>query len=393
MPIAIRTIGPLHIEDLEPHRFEDLVRQLLYDFRDWEAIEATGRSGGDDGFDVRAWERSGGIEALANSDDPQVGSEWPDVNRGRQWLVQCKREKAITPAKLEKYIADLPQGSLEQIHGLLFVAACDFSKTARDRFADAARAQGFSEARLWGRAELEDQLFQPKNDHLLFAYCGFSLQTRKRSVRTQVRSNLATKKALRAVWHPNSHVLLRDAADERYPFKDAETGDPLADRGRWKVFDARELRYDGASVCVQRFLAFIDSDGEHWDYAEGMNDARVGYGNPWKSGTDEDAATREKGFRQEAWKIWDELPQENKAWLEVLRVVPYDRIVAIDADGDEFCDSPHIYYVSPDGEPFAPYCLDFLSPASTYDQRQVEPSDATRVEVFSRRGKLPHNHW
>jgi hypothetical protein len=26
-----RTIGPLHPEDLEPHRFEDMVRQLLYD--------------------------------------------------------------------------------------------------------------------------------------------------------------------------------------------------------------------------------------------------------------------------------------------------------------------------------------------------------------------------
>ncbi len=38
-----RTLNPLHFEDLEPHRFEDMVRQLAYDFRPWRSIEATGR--------------------------------------------------------------------------------------------------------------------------------------------------------------------------------------------------------------------------------------------------------------------------------------------------------------------------------------------------------------
>ena len=37
---------------LDPHRFEDLIRELIYDFRDWQSIEATGRSGGDAGFDT-----------------------------------------------------------------------------------------------------------------------------------------------------------------------------------------------------------------------------------------------------------------------------------------------------------------------------------------------------
>lgn len=34
-----KTVGPLHFEDLEPHRFEDLVRQLVYDLKDWGKIE------------------------------------------------------------------------------------------------------------------------------------------------------------------------------------------------------------------------------------------------------------------------------------------------------------------------------------------------------------------
>lgn len=54
--LTTRTIGPLHLEDLEPHRFEDLARQMLYDFRQWRQLEATGRSGSDDGFDARGWE-------------------------------------------------------------------------------------------------------------------------------------------------------------------------------------------------------------------------------------------------------------------------------------------------------------------------------------------------
>ena len=36
-----KTLGPLHFEDLEPHRFEDLVRELVYDFKDWQSIGAT----------------------------------------------------------------------------------------------------------------------------------------------------------------------------------------------------------------------------------------------------------------------------------------------------------------------------------------------------------------
>jgi hypothetical protein len=40
-----RTYGPIHFEDLDPHRFEDLIRELIYDYKNWQSIEATGRSG------------------------------------------------------------------------------------------------------------------------------------------------------------------------------------------------------------------------------------------------------------------------------------------------------------------------------------------------------------
>jgi hypothetical protein len=82
---------------LEPHRFEDLIRQLIYDFRTWRTLEATGRTGSDDGFDARAWEAVSS-QAVDDEDDNDTESGGTD----RQWLVQCKRERTITPKKLDQ---------------------------------------------------------------------------------------------------------------------------------------------------------------------------------------------------------------------------------------------------------------------------------------------------
>jgi hypothetical protein len=37
-PHIARTYAPIHFDDLDPHRFEDLVRELIYDFKEWQAI-------------------------------------------------------------------------------------------------------------------------------------------------------------------------------------------------------------------------------------------------------------------------------------------------------------------------------------------------------------------
>src|SRR5690348_7783726 len=89
-----KTINPLPFEALEPHRFEDLVRRLLYPFRDWSSIEPTGRAGSDDGYDARAWERGA---VITNTDeDGEVGSRSVEGNR---WQIQAKREKTIPPSE------------------------------------------------------------------------------------------------------------------------------------------------------------------------------------------------------------------------------------------------------------------------------------------------------
>src|SRR5262245_44983222 len=112
MTEATRTLNPLHLEDLEPHRFEDLVRQLLYDFRHWRRLEATGRSGGDDGFDARAWEivapESDDPAPTNGGEDDDDAATRPAPADDRQWLIQCKRERRIGPTQIEKYVDHIP---------------------------------------------------------------------------------------------------------------------------------------------------------------------------------------------------------------------------------------------------------------------------------------------
>ena len=183
MPTTTRTLNPLPFSSLEPRRFEDLIRQLAYDFRRWRMLEATGRAGSDDGYDARGYEITGGIanepQEVRDIDDVAVTFEPATDNL---WLIQCKRERAITPAKIKLHLSEIPEAEARKVYGVIFTAACDFSKKTRDVALSWARDHGISEIHIWGKAEVEDQLFQPKNDHLLFAYFGISLQIRRRSM-------------------------------------------------------------------------------------------------------------------------------------------------------------------------------------------------------------------
>lgn len=72
-----RTYGLIHFEDLDPHRFEDLVRELIYDYKDWLTIKATGKSGNDSGFDVRVYEKADTTSSVKGEDEEQ-GEAYPN---------------------------------------------------------------------------------------------------------------------------------------------------------------------------------------------------------------------------------------------------------------------------------------------------------------------------
>ena len=391
MPPTTRTLGPLHFEDLEPHRFEDLVRQLIYDFRPWRQLEATGRAGSDKSFDVRGWEIVRGESApeSVERDDDDQETYLPETESDRVWLIQCKRERSIGPTKLIGYLDAIPEAERPQLYGLIFVAACDFSKQARDGFRAKAREFGVAEAHLWGKGEIEDMLFQPKNDHLLFAYFGISLQVRRRTLKTEVRAKLATKRTALKRLNPNEPVLIRDASDDRYPRLDKNGADRLS-RGRWEVMKFDDCKSDGLHIAHRRHFAFLDDDGEHWDYAECMNDARPNrHNDPWREDDDDQL---EDG-RSEAMDLWNSFPEQNRAWYELFLVLPYENVLAIDEKGDEWFQHPQIYTSTfhPMDGPFRKFLRVSLEvPSQWGGSRRVRADKSKRVEKFPRRKSTPN---
>lgn len=81
-----RTYNTIHFEDLDPHRFEDLVRELIYDLKNWQTIEATGRGGNDDGCDIRAYERVKEFSDVNDEDDEENNIRQP--MEGNLWIIQ-----------------------------------------------------------------------------------------------------------------------------------------------------------------------------------------------------------------------------------------------------------------------------------------------------------------
>lgn len=337
-----RTIGPLHFEDLDPKRFEDLVRQLAYEFKPWRRLEATGRSGSDDGFDARGYEIVAGNDRIATlAEDGEAADEGlafgGDID-DRLWLIQCKRERSIGPKALIKYLGDTVLSPGEKLHGIVFTAACDFSKKARDDFAKKCLEMGLEEWHLWGKAELEDRLFRPENDHLLFAYFGVSLTIRRRSQRAELRSRLVMKRKVNRLLKDlsDSSILLRSPDALEYPY--IEDLDVFKKNPQWVVRKYKGMCFQGLEFCVWRHFAYLSDDGKSWDAAMVVNDAQsLSYDDPWLG--EEQVSDK----RHAIYEFWKKIPEANRAWLEVVGVIPFDDILDIDEVGDEYVQAPHVY--------------------------------------------------
>src|SRR3990167_10722344 len=195
MAKVTRTTNPLPFEHLEPRRFEDLVRQLMYDFRDWQSIEATGHSGNDDGFDIRGHEKLKDVANRVDSEEDEDNEEGKHLLEGNEWMVQCKREKSIGPTKIRKIIVDGVKKD-NPPYGYILVAPTIFSKTSYDTFRSELLSRGVSEFYLWGRGELEDMLYMPKNDRILFTFFGISFSSKKRSRSSEIRFVVNNKNKL-----------------------------------------------------------------------------------------------------------------------------------------------------------------------------------------------------
>jgi hypothetical protein len=353
---ATRTINPLHFEDLEPHRFEDLVRRLLYSFRDWTNIEATGRGGSDEGFDVRAWERG---ETVTN-----IGEEGNEGVRdldGRLWQIQGKREKIITPAKIRAIINDGVDGKTPP-YGYILAAATNISKTAYDAFRRELRKKGVTELYFWGKDYLEDQLVLPQNDEILFTFFGLSLSPKRRSRVSEIKFGINNKnKILKLIFdgelRPEQAVptgrtfLLRDIKADRYP--DEKAYPDFAKSPKWVEVDAEHVDARGVHFRMRQWYASYDSEKKEWDYSTSVDLTNR------KHSLDaaNEARTNETGNRAE--RFWRHLRQRHQAKLCTYGYVPFEDMLIIDDRGDPEHTAPHLHIDFGQNGPFQ-YCGRYL---------------------------------
>lgn len=369
MTVVTRTLGPLHFEDLEPKRFEDLVRQLIYDFRDWYKLEATGRSGNDDGFDARASEEVSGDESSGDKAESPLTTH-------RTWLIQCKREKKISPQRLLDYLNGIRESAGEPLHGLIFVAACDFSKRARDAFNFSCREMGLQEWFLLGKAELEDQLMRPKYDHLLYGYFGISLGGRRTNPYAAIRKSLTAKrKAIRILDdHHQGPVLIRTADAEDYPYP--ADNKKFKTRPGWIVRTYLGHTHEGLLFLHRKYFAFLAENSIDWDAAFSFNDALNAHDDHWIDLRPQPAS------RHDVYTAWDSLG-EGRAWLEIQAVVPYDRIVEVDEHGDDLAEFPHLIIERDDhGHIFSVAHAEIATIGNIRRSRQLSSPDEDRVSAF-----------
>lgn len=386
MPNVTRTVGPLRFEDLDPKRFGDLVRQLVYEFKTWRQLEAAGRAGNDDGFEAR------GLEIVPTGEEPEIATpaepgDADEHSRGtsdRLWIIQCKRERTIGSAKLIEYLGKLNLQPEDSPYGLIFAAACDFSKTARDMFREHCRLKGIRAAHLWGKRELEDLLMLPQNDHLLFAYFGFSLIIRQRTRRTELRTQIAAKKQIQSLVErdPTQLLLIRNAFGDLYP---KVPQGPVYSDEHWRLCPFDTLSHRGLVVEWASFMAFID-DGPAWDAADanGFRQSHLHAGRKWNRGK------YESSEYDRARKFWNGLEEKNRAWVRTLAVIPYDRILAIDDVGDDYFSGTHIFCRYERGTPIA-YSRVALQPIKANGlapMRLDGLEDSRRVEKFPQEFRL-----
>ncbi len=335
-----KTLNPLHFEDLDPHRFEDLVRNLIYDLKKWQTIESTGRGGSDDGYDIRAWETiiSETNKDIDDSEDSDVGT-YP--MEGTLWKIQCKRESTVFPKQIETIVEEGVKPG-EKIYGYILVAPTNFSKKSHDVFRKELIKKDVKEFYLWGKSELEDQLYMPKNDSILFTFFGISIQTKKRTRTSELRFAINNKNKLVRIFKSSEdreqmrdRVLFRDYLDENYPFEDAYTD--FKDYPRWEEHLIEELHPRGVLVCARQYYAYINKETKEYDFIKDydllLNQKDTTYQlrhpNPEKIKQIED--------------MWKYQPLKNKGKLSIMGFIPYTELLLIDDKGDNHYKCPHIY--------------------------------------------------
>lgn len=248
-------------------------------------------------------------------------------------------------------------------------------------------ALGVQEFEIWGKAELEDRLFQPKNDHLLFAYFGFSLQVRRRSLKADVRARLPTKRAVAKAVSPDGMqrhlawaVLIRDPTDDRYPF--ALRVPDFLERSPWRYYHPEGYHPpDHIVFVVAEYLAYWDRQTGEWDAIMEYNAAILSH--PVLAHTPPRSEARWKEQERARTYSTAHVPPEMAARYMKFGLLHYDRILGVDLEGDAVNEGPHLLVDYGSDGPFDRTVFNLVGSDTTGGRpRSIRVDDSKRIAVF-----------
>ena len=128
-------------------------------------------------------------------------------------------------------------------------------------------------------------------------------------------------------------VLLRDASTESYPYS---SGIPDFDKKPlWRAYFFLGHYHNGLKFLVREYFAYLADAEVGWDIEERIRRGQP-YDNPWPIENNKELETTAQQF-------WNRLSDKNRATMEVIGLVPYEEVLAIDEAGDEYFHHPHIF--------------------------------------------------
>lgn len=312
MSTPSKTTNRLHFEDLSPNRFEDLSLALVYRLQQWEDIHHDGRTGADDGVDIRA---------LTTAPDGSL----------RAWSIQCKRYTKFSAVDGKAAVREAVTKTTVAPDVMLLIVGCDVSFAARKAYETAATAAGIGSALLWTASKLEMMLWTDHPD-LLFGYFGISTARKERTRETNLRRVMAMKRKLKRVFPAQKYkprIIVRSIDDESYP-ESVEV--PSGSISPWFRVEFCGHYHGGVEVYLNIEYIVVDKSSDAW--------STITYGEGGLPST-----TREEEFFKET--------PYSVVKVFVIGRIPFRNIFEVDEDGDEFYAEPHLYCKFADrGEPY-----------------------------------------
>jgi hypothetical protein len=252
-----KTTNPLHFEDLDPGRFEDLCLEIVNRYKTWYKIDHYGGVG-DEGVDIYAEEKEGDIS--------------------KEWVFQCKRYIEIDKTTLRNII-DKIIISNRVPDVLVLVVSCDLGKRKSEFFESYAKEHNIKEIFIWTKSILETKLYSDYPD-LLNKYFGMSIHRQNISKANEIKNTIKKrekfKKDFLEKFYFRLYVSGRDPLkfseiiicnNTHSPYEDQEN---KQDKFGWHSYfkvEPQNINDDGIEVIFSIVTIIIDKYG-YWDFYE-----------------------------------------------------------------------------------------------------------------------------